>query len=247
MSETTTQPAAIYAAIIGVMDDVGAVAKARKNIKQGFMYRGVDDVMNAIQPAMVKHGVFVVPEVLSQERQDRKTLNGGNMTLTLLRVRYSFYAKDGSSVSAEVVGEAMDNADKSSNKAMSVAYKYACFQVFSIPTEEQDDPDAGSVTDTTPVRAQEPRRAANSSAAQSKAQTAKPKAAAAPSAQEQAAAADAGMLCMQCGRPIGDHGRFKAAEIARNARNSFGVPLCWDCATGELKKQKEEAAANAGS
>ena len=54
------------------------------------------------------------------------------------------------------------------------------------------------------------------------------------------------MLCMQCGRPIGDHGRFKAAEIARNARNSFGVPLCWDCATGELKKQKEEAAANAG-
>lgn len=247
MSETTTQPAAIYAAIIGVMDDVGAVAKDRKNTQQGFMYRGVDDVMNAIQPAMVKHGVFVVPEVLSQERQERQTRSGGNMTLTLLRVRYSFYAKDGSSVSAEVVGEAMDNADKSSNKAMSVAYKYACFQVFSIPTEEQDDPDAESVTDTTPIRAQEPRRAANPAAAQRKAQTEKSKAAAAPSAQEQAAAADAGMLCMQCGRPIGDHGRFKAAEIARNARNSFGVPLCWDCATGELKKQKEEAAANAGS
>ena len=28
------------------------------------------------------------------------------------------------------------------NKAMSVAYKYACFQVFCIPTEEMHDPDA---------------------------------------------------------------------------------------------------------
>ena len=36
----------------------------------------------------------------------------------------------------------MDSGDKATNKAMSIAYKYACFQVFCIPTEEMKDPDA---------------------------------------------------------------------------------------------------------
>lgn len=35
----------------------------------------------------------------------------------------------------------MDSGDKSSNKAMSVAFKYACFQALCIPTEEMKDPD----------------------------------------------------------------------------------------------------------
>lgn len=36
----------------------------------------------------------------------------------------------------------MDSGDKVSNKCMSVAYKYACFQILSIPTEETcADPD----------------------------------------------------------------------------------------------------------
>lgn len=36
----------------------------------------------------------------------------------------------------------MDSADKSSNKAMSAAYKYAAFQAFAIPTEGDNDADA---------------------------------------------------------------------------------------------------------
>jgi hypothetical protein len=36
-------------------------------------------------------------------------------------MRYTLYATDGSSVSAVVIGEGMDSADKSSNKAMAVA------------------------------------------------------------------------------------------------------------------------------
>ena len=44
----------------------------------------------------------------------------------------------------------MDSADKSSNKAMSVAYKYAMFQNFSIPTEEMADPDADTPPESTP-------------------------------------------------------------------------------------------------
>ena len=63
----------IYQAIHGVMDEVGAIGKNRKNQQQGFMYRGVDEVMNALQPAFVKHNIFVVPEVLEQTREERTT------------------------------------------------------------------------------------------------------------------------------------------------------------------------------
>lgn len=48
---------------------------------------------------------------------------------------------DGSYVDAVTIGEGMDSGDKATNKAMAVAFKYACFQVFCIPTVEMNDPD----------------------------------------------------------------------------------------------------------
>nr|DAM61307.1 MAG TPA: ERF superfamily protein [Caudoviricetes sp.] len=134
--------AEIYQAIIGVMADIGAIGKDKKNAQQGFKYRGVDDVMNALQPVMVKHGLFVVPEIIDQRREERQTSRGGNLIYSVCTVRYTFYAKDGSSVQCVVIGEGMDSGDKATNKAMSIAFKYACFQVFCIPTEEMKDPDA---------------------------------------------------------------------------------------------------------
>lgn len=134
--------AEIYQAIISVMADIGAIGKDKKNAQQGFKYRGVDDVMNALQPVMVQHGLFVVPEIIDQKREERQTNRGGNLIYSVCTVRYTFYAKDGSSVQCVVVGEGMDSGDKATNKAMSIAFKYACFQVFCIPTEEMKDPDA---------------------------------------------------------------------------------------------------------
>ena len=134
--------AEIYQAIIGVMSDIGVIGKEKKNAQQGFKYRGGDDVMNALQPVMVQHGLFVVPEIIDQKREERQTNRGGNLIYSVCTVRYTFYAKDGSSVQCVVVGEGMDSGDKATNKAMSIAFKYACFQVFCIPTEEMKDPDA---------------------------------------------------------------------------------------------------------
>ena len=141
--------AEIYQAIIGVMADIGAIGKDKKNAQQGFKYRGVDDVMNALQPVMVQHGLFVVPEIIDQKREERQTNRGGNLIYSVCTVRYTFYAKDGSNVQCVVIGEGMDSGDKATNKAMSIAFKYACFQVFCIPTEEMKDPDA-EVHEVTP-------------------------------------------------------------------------------------------------
>ena len=132
----------IFETISAVMADIGAVGKTSKNTQQGFMFRGIDAVMNAINPALIKNKCFVVPEILEQTREERQSSKGGNLIYSICRVRYTFYAEDGSNVSAIVIGEGMDSGDKATNKAMSIAFKYACFQVFCIPTEEMVDPDA---------------------------------------------------------------------------------------------------------
>ena len=132
----------IYETISAVMGEIGAVGKDSKNQQQGFMFRGIDAVMNAISPALIKHHLFIVPEILEQTREERTNSKGTLLIYSICKVKYTFYAEDGSSISATVIGEGMDTGDKATNKAMSIAFKYACFQVFCIPTEEMVDPDA---------------------------------------------------------------------------------------------------------
>lgn len=134
----------IYKAIANVMKDVGAVGKDSRNPQQGYKYRGIDAVMNALQPAMIKHGIFVVPSVIEQTREERKTSKGGLLIYSILKISYKFYAEDGSYVESIVIGEGMDSGDKATNKALSVGFKYACFQVFCIPTEEMIDSEVDS-------------------------------------------------------------------------------------------------------
>ncbi|MDE6585351.1 MAG: ERF family protein [Clostridia bacterium] len=134
----------IYESLAAVQADVDFIGKD-KQVQSGgtYKYRGVDQVLNTLHPLFAKHKVFAVPEVLEiMEREIRKTAKGSEVLYQVLKVKYTFYAEDGTSVSAVVVGEAMDSGDKVSNKCMSVAYKYACFQILSIPTEETcADPD----------------------------------------------------------------------------------------------------------
>lgn len=134
----------IFESISAVMGEIGAIGKNSRNQQQGFMFRGIDAVMNAINPALTKYKVFIVPEIIEQTREERTTAKGGLLIYSICKVKYTFYAEDGSSVTAVVIGEGMDSGDKATNKAMSIAFKYACFQVFCIPTEEMKDPDADS-------------------------------------------------------------------------------------------------------
>ena len=133
----------IYEAIADIMKQGYAIGKDKRNPQQGYQYRGIDDVMNTFQPLMAEHGIFVVPEVLDASREERVTEKGKTLIYSILRVKYTFFASDGTSVCAVVIGEGMDSGDKASNKAMAVAMKYAMFQVFCIPTEEmrRADPD----------------------------------------------------------------------------------------------------------
>ena len=132
----------IYQSIAKILEEVPAIGKNKKNTTQNFMFRGIDDVMNTFQPLLAKYKVFMVPQVLEQTREERQTSKGGTLLYSICKIKYIFYAEDGSSIEAIVVGEGMDSGDKATNKAMAIAMKYAMFQVFCIPTEEMKDPDS---------------------------------------------------------------------------------------------------------
>ena len=139
----------IYTLMGEAMRKISAVSKDSLNQTQGFKYRGIDAVMNALYPVMSSLGLFIVPEVLEQTREERvsvKTYNNTEKKTTLLysilKIKYTMYAPDGSNVSCVVIGEGMDSGDKASNKALAVGLKYACFQMFMIPTEDMIDPDS---------------------------------------------------------------------------------------------------------
>jgi len=130
----------IFLQIPKIMDEVGAVEKNRRNTQgSGYNFRGIDDLYLALQKHLASNGVFFTPEVIKSEREERLSKAGGNLIYTILLVKYKFYADDGSFFEATTVGEAMDSGDKSANKAMSAALKYALLQIFCIPTEEDKD------------------------------------------------------------------------------------------------------------
>ena len=136
---------AVYQAIAAVMKDMAAegIGKVRKNQQQNYNFRGIDDVYNALAPILARHQLCMLPRVLSREVVERQTKSGGALFYTVVDAEFDLVsAVDGSTHTIRTVGEAMDSADKSSNKAMSAAYKYAAMQAFCIPTEGDNDADA---------------------------------------------------------------------------------------------------------
>jgi hypothetical protein len=107
------------------------------------MFRGIDAVYGALSPLLAQYKLCVLPRVVERTVSEQQSKNGGILFYTTLKVEFDFVsAEDGSKHTVCTVGEAMDSGDKSSNKAMSAAYKYACFQAFCIPTEGDNDADA---------------------------------------------------------------------------------------------------------
>lgn len=224
----------IFGRIGKIMSELPAIGKDQKNAQQGWTFRGIDMVMNYVSPLFVKYGVFMVPEVLDSIREERQTRNGGNMIYTKLRVKYGFYAtSDGSCVEAVVDGEGMDSGDKSTNKALACAMKYALFQVLCIPTEEMAipermiDPDETSPEESVPAK-KEPK---------------KPAAKAEPEPIPEAAEE---ILCQVCHRAIDPYrdasGKlWTVSELVDTSKHhAKGLTLCPDCLRLWKKKAREE-------
>lgn len=152
----------IYQAINAVQAELAStgISKDRRNQQQGYNFRGIDDVYNALAPLLSKHHLCILPRILSRECTERQTQKGGVLFYVVVEAEFDLIAsEDGSKHTIRTFGEAMDSADKATNKAMSAAYKYAAMQAFAIPTEGDNDADA-----TTPEVAPKARAASETKA-----------------------------------------------------------------------------------
>lgn len=144
----------VYQAILGVAADMAkdGISKSRKNDQQGYKFRGIDEVLNALSPSLVKNQLVILPRIMARSVAERVTQKGGTLFYVTVEAEFDFIsAVDGSVHTVRTFGEAMDSGDKATNKAMSAAYKYAAFQAFCIPTEGDNDADATTHDIAAPV------------------------------------------------------------------------------------------------
>jgi hypothetical protein len=138
-----TEAPNIYTLLSNVMTEVQTVRKTGRNEDQNYSFRGVDAVVNAVGPVLRKHKVLLLPELLDASYRDVQTSRGKPAREVTVRVKYTFIGPAGDKIEVTVPGESMDNGDKGTAKAMSVAYRIALLQALCIPTDEPD-PDEGS-------------------------------------------------------------------------------------------------------
>lgn len=134
----------VVEALAAVMEDVREVGKDGFHDAPGakFKFRGIDAVVNAVGPALRRHRVVVVPQLVSIDHRDVQTSGGKNARETCVVVRYVWTGPDGSTLETSVPGEAMDNGDKGTAKAMSVAFRIALLQALCLPTDDADPDNA---------------------------------------------------------------------------------------------------------
>lgn len=139
----------VYSAINAVQAALSktGITKAREAKDWGgksmYAFRGIDDVYNVVSPLLAENKLCIIPRMVSRSCAERTSAKGAALFYVTVEAEFDFVsAEDGSMHTARTFGEAMDSGDKATNKAMSAAYKYACFQIFAIPTEGDNDPDA---------------------------------------------------------------------------------------------------------
>lgn len=130
----------VYKAISAVAAELceqGIKKSKQQGSQVNYAFRGIDAVYNALAPALVKHKLLILPRCTERTSCERTSKNGGALFYITVRAEFDFVStEDGSVHTVVTYGEAMDSGDKATNKAMSIAYKYAAFQAFCIPTEE---------------------------------------------------------------------------------------------------------------
>ena len=137
----------VYQAISAVQMSLAkeGIEKTQENKYDHYKFRGIDDVYNALAPVLAEHKLCILPRIISRTCEERTSKKGDALFYITVNAEFDFVAaSDGSKHTVKIFGEAMDRNDKATNKAMSAAYKYACFQTFCIPTEGDNDADLTS-------------------------------------------------------------------------------------------------------
>jgi hypothetical protein len=129
----------VLQALRAVMNEVPSVAKLDRNDQSNYAFRGVDAVVDAVAPALRKHGIVVAPQLISAEYTTVTVgKNRTEMSSVRLQVRFVWYGPDGDQIESSVAAESFDSGDKATAKAHSVAYRTALIETLCLATKDRD-------------------------------------------------------------------------------------------------------------
>lgn len=131
---TETKPN-IFQRLHGVMKDVKYLQKGEARVANQYRYISHDAVAAALHPALVKHGIVVVPSIQEITQTD-------NRTMVKLAVGFVNIDDPKDQIASLWAGYGIDSGDKGIGKAVSYAYKYALLKTFCLETGDDPDNDA---------------------------------------------------------------------------------------------------------
>jgi len=120
----------LAAAIVAVMRASKGVPKTGHNSHFNYKFSSIEDVINAVRPAMVENGIVIYPQTIEA------TVHGDRCDVL---ATYQVVHTSGESLQVVALGSGQDKQDKASNKAMTSAHKNLLIQLFCLP--RGDDPD----------------------------------------------------------------------------------------------------------
>ena len=139
----------VYSAWTAALEQVRAVPKGDVNQGEGFKYRSIDAVMNAVHGALAAHGLAIIPEAAAQHRTEVQSRRGAAGAHLVMEVTFRVIHASGESFTAQVVGEATDYQGRCTSKAYTMALKTFLLQALCIPLVGED-PDGEQVDEVAP-------------------------------------------------------------------------------------------------
>ena len=140
--ENLSPEAIIIRALNAVMTEVDYVQKKGENDFHGYKYATEADVLDRLRPAMVKHGLVLIPSVQQVSAVDQH----GNTTIS---IHYTLAHVSGAVWPHPVIAAGCGNdrnkngvGDKGLYKAITGANKYMLFKLFQIETGNDEPEDA---------------------------------------------------------------------------------------------------------
>lgn len=139
--ETISPEAQLIRALHSVMKEVEYVQKSGENDFHKYTYATEADVLAAIRPAMIKHGLVLIPSVQQVANIDAHGNTTVSISYTLAHISGAVWPQP--IIAAGCGGDKNRNGvgDKGLYKAITGANKYLLFKLFQIETgDEPEDP-----------------------------------------------------------------------------------------------------------
>ena len=131
----------IYQRINEVRKVIGYVRKDKAVSTGGGSYKAVthDAVTGMVRDALIKHGVVIVPSVVSAIFHPKEPDAKQRLYEATFQVEFVNIDEPADRIVTQQNAHALDNGDKAPGKAMSYATKYAILKLFNIETGEDEE------------------------------------------------------------------------------------------------------------